>query len=320
MYDRDYNLSMKHIFVRFGSFVSIVMCGLLVLSSVASAVTYPVRPSAQMVYDQDGKYYYVYYSPGTNYSDPRLKYIGDPAVLGYYTSRGRKAYAITNAERVTYTLHDHGLGIPCGQPVRTPDKKIYYMEPLQWPPGAQDQADPVFSYGENFGYYEQLLNLSPSYNALDAASRIIQKYGFTSITGLPIGSGLSAGTPIINCMIVNQSGTPDYYRVFRHRTPEGIEVERKMKINTPEMLSLWSNYNKNAIIMDITSLPNVGSVKMPPSLLARTITDPNVYFTDDEGYKVIIPTIESFKALGFNISDVTFVSQSTIDSTPTSSH
>ncbi len=275
------------------------------------------KPSGMIVKDENNSYYYTYYLPGTGYSEQRLKYIGQSQVLDYYLKRGRKVYPITNAERSFYTIHNHGLGMPCGQPVRDNNQKIYFMEPLGWPPGAQDQADPVFSYSENFGKEVQYVNWS--YPGATGAHHqdILKTVGYTQIQGVPIGGGLIYPFGVPNCVIVKQSGTGDYYRVVRHQQPDGTEIERKMKIATPEMLNLWANFNNYTYQTDITSLPNAGNVKMPPGLLVRTVADPTIYFTDDEGQKVLIPTLSRFTELGFSVNDVTFVSQSTIDSTPT---
>ncbi len=280
-----------------------------------------VRPSGMIVQDSGGAYYYTYYTPGTSYSDPRLKYIGHGEVLSYYQNRNRKAYTITDTEKSGYTVHNHNLTFPCGEAARDQYGKIAFFEPLGWPPGAQDQGDPVFSYAENFPQYVGFVNWDHSGSTGSHHQDILKESGYNQIStvdGLPEGvtGGIYPGG-VPNCVIVKQTNSPDYYRVFRHQTPTAVEVERKVKIQTPEILDLWTNFNSYTYETDITSLPSVGSAKMPPGLLVRTIANSNVYFTDDEGYKVLIPTQAKFDELGFNPGDVTIVEQSTLNTTPT---
>lgn len=287
-------------------------------SSVVQAAT-TVRPSGMIVKDEDGKYYYTYYTPGSSYSDARLKYIGQPEVLKYYLDRGRNAYSITNAERSAYTIHNHNLSLPCGEAMRDKEGRIAFFEPLGWPPGAQDQADAVFSFAENFPQYVGYVNWTYPGRFDSHHQNILKEYGYHQVASY--SNILSKGiypTGVPNCVIVRQTGTGDYYRVFRHQTPDSIEVERKMKIPTPEMLNLWKGFNSYTYEnVDIASLPDVGNVKMPPGLLVRTPSNPTVYFTDDEGDKVVIPTFAKFTELGFQLRDVTYVNQSTLESSVT---
>lgn len=272
------------------------------------------RPSGMIVRDDNGSYYYTYYSPGTDYSDPRLRYIGQTEVLNYYLERGRKAYSISQTEKAQYTIHNHNLTLPCGEAVRDADGRIAFLEPLGWPPGQQDQADPVFSYSENFAYYVPYVNWDYPNPSGGHHQDILKESGYNqlpAISSLIQDSIYPFGVP--NCVIVKQSGTPDYYRVFRHRHPDAIEIERKMRITTPEVLRLWTNFNSYTYETDITSLPNVGDATLPPGLLVRTVANPMVYFTDDEGYKVEIPTMAKFTELGFSVNDVKFVTQATLD-------
>ena len=248
-----------------------------------------------------------------------MKYIGQSQVLDYYLKRGRKAYPITNAERATYTIHDHNLSLPCGEAACDNQGRIAFFGPLGWPPGAQDQADPTFSYAENFPEYVGYLPPRDVPGLYDYQHILLQDgwNNIAAVDGLTVTPDGIEPLGIPNCVIVKQTGTGDYYRVFRHRTPDAVEVERKMKIPTVEMLLLWQNFNTYAYQADITSLPDVGNVRMPPGLLVRTTTNATVYFTDDEGRKVLIPNQATFSALGFSASDVTFVSQGALDSTPT---
>ncbi len=308
---------------RLGRIILSLVMALMIQSLLSTHVTVSaaglVRPSGMIVRDEDGKYYYVYYLPGTNYSDPRLKYIGQAEVLDYYMSRGRRAYNITNAEKAGYTVHNHVLNVPCGEAVRDNEGRIAFLEPLGWPPGAQDQADSIFSFAENFAYYVPYVNWDYPARTNSHHQNILKEYGYNqlpAISSLIEPSIYPFGIP--NCAIVKQTGTNDYYRVFRHQQPDATEIERKMKIPTPEMLNLWKNFNSYAYIdVDITSLPNVSNVKMPPGLLVRTVDTSNVYFTDDEGNKVLIPTLDKFVELGFALSDVTYVQQSTLDASST---
>lgn len=302
------------------SVASTILTGLLLalplpmIGGRAGAASLETRPSGMIVRDDNGSYYYTYYSPGTDYSDPRLKYIGQAEVLNYYLQRGRKAYSITQTEKAKYTIHNHNLNLPCGEAVRDKDGKIAFLEPLGWPPGQQDQADPVFSYSENFAYYVPYVNWNYPVPSGSHHQDILKQSGYNqlpAISSITQDSIYPFGVP--NCVIVKQTGTPDYYRVFRHRQPDAVEVERKMRITTPEVLRLWTNFNSYTYETDITSLPNVGDATLPPGLLVRTVANPMVYFIDDEGYKVEVPTMAKFTELGFSVSDVKFVTQATLD-------
>jgi hypothetical protein len=301
------------------SAVALTFSAQLVVAAPSFASPSVVRPSGMIVKDENGAYFYVYYTPGTGYADPRLKYIGQPQVLDYYLKRGRKAYPITNAERATYTIHNHNLSLPCGEAARDNNGTIGFFGPLEWPPGAQDQADPIFSYAENFPEYVGYL-APKDVPGLPHYEHILLEDGWNNIAavdGLAVSEAGINPLGIPNCVIVKQSGTGDYYRVFRHMTQDGVEVERKMHIPTVEMLGLWRNFNSYVYETDITSLPDVGNVRMPPGLLVRSTANATVYFTDDEGRKVLIPTQAIFDSLGFSAGDVTFVSQGALDSTPT---
>lgn len=275
------------------------------------------RPSGMIVYDDYGKYYSVYYVPGSNYTTPHLRYIGQPEVLNYYLSLGQKAYYLSAEEKSQYTIYNHGLSLPCGEALRDKDGKIMFMEPLT----GFDQTKSAFSYSENFAYHVPYFN---DYGYGGHEQRIFQQSGYTQLASVvsPINTTYPSGVP--NCAIVKQSGTADYYRVARrldHSVPghEGspVSVQSKMKIGSAEVLNLWTNFNSYTYETDITSLPNVGYAALPPGKLVRTTLNPSVYFTDDEGLKVYIPSVWDFDRLGFSVNDVTYVSQSTLDAAPT---
>lgn len=281
-----------------------------------------VRPSGMILKDSSGRYYYTYYPPGSNYTGPRLKYIGHGEVLSYYLNRGRSVQNISDSEKISYTIHNHNLSFPCGETARDNDGRIAFYEPLGWPPGAQDQGDTTFSYTENFPRYVSWVNWSYTYRTGTHYQDILRENAYNQISiidGLP-ENGIESGIwpyGIPNCVIVKQINSNDFYRVFRHRTQIGLNIERKAKIQTPEMLDLWLNYNSYFYEADITALPNIGSAKMPPGLLVRTLDNTNVYFTDDEGQKVYIPNITKFTELGFKPNSIKFVLQSTLNTTPT---
>lgn len=268
------------------------------------------RPSGMIVYDDYGKYYSVYYVPGSNYTTPHLRYIGQPEVLNYYLSLGQKAYYLSAEETSQYTIYNHGLGLPCGEALRDKDGKIMFMEPLT----GFDQTNSAYSYSENFAYYVPYF--TPSSEG-GHEQRIVERYGYTQLASmvLPINTVQPSGVP--NCAIIKQPGTQDYYRVSRRIADGSLYVQQKQKIGSAEVLNLWTNFNSYTYETDITSLPNVGYTSLPPGKLVRTTLNPSVYFTDDEGFKVYIPSIWDFDRLGFSANDVTYVSQSTLDAAPT---
>lgn len=269
------------------------------------------RPSGMILRDESGNHYYTYFSPGSGYSKPKLRYIGQADVLDYYLQRGRKVYAISNTEKATYTMHNHGLTLPCGEAVRDGDGRIAFMEPLN----TQDQADGNVANSENFAYYVPYVNWGYPGDIGDAHHQnILKRSGYnqvSAISSLLEETIFPAGVP--NCTIVKQKGTSDYYRVFRHQEGFATSIQRKMKIGNAEILNLWLNYNTHTYEADITSLPDIGDVALPPGLLVRTLESPYVWFIDDEGKKIGVQTAEDFSALGFTARDVTYVSQETLD-------
>ena len=269
------------------------------------------RPSGMIVRDENGNHYYTYYSPGTGYKTPKLRYIGQADVLKYYVDRGRKVYSITNTEKAAYAMHNHGLTLPCGEAVRDGDGRIAFMEPLS----AEDQANSVYAHSENFAYYVPFVNWDyPGYIDDAHHQNILKQSSYTQVSAI---SSLLEETifpwGVPNCTIVKQKGTSDLYRVFRHQESYGTSTQRKMKIGNVEILNLWLNYNTHTYEADITSLPDVGDVALPPGLLVRTPESPSVWFIDDEGKKISVQTAEDFSALGFTARDVTYVSQETLN-------
>lgn len=299
--------------------LAVLVLPLFISTNKTSAAGVPtfMRPSGMIVYDSQGRYYYTIYTPGTNYADPRLRYIGQAEVLDYYQQRGRKAYLISDAEKANYTIHDHNLALPCGEPVRDRDGRIAFLEPLGWPTGQEDQHAPNFSYSENFPYYvPRISNYTQGSDAHYLGILEKAKVNQLSFPIVPINSIYPTGIP--NCAIVKQVGSLDYYRVARHVSMFGY-VATKVKFFTPELLGLWIGYNTYAYEADLSGLYEYSgaTVTLPPGILLRTTEDPTVYFIDDEGYKVVIPTQQKFDELGFSPLDVMYVSQSTLDASKT---
>lgn len=296
--------------------LAVLVLPLFIGINQANAVSTPTykRPSGMIVRDSNNNYYYTYYTPGAGFGTPKLRYIGQADVLDYYLQRGRQVYTISNTEKATYTMHNHGLTLPCGEAVRDDDGRIAFMEPLS----TQDQADGNVASSENFAYYVPFVNWDyPGYIDDAHHQNILKGSGYnqvSAISSLLEETIFPFGVP--NCTIVKQQGTSDYYRVFRHQQDYSTSVQRKMKIGSAEILDLWLNYNTHTYEADITALPNVGGASLPPGLLVRTEDSPIVYFVDDQSKKVRINTIEEFNALGFGANDVTYVSQAVLDTAP----
>lgn len=295
------------------------MAGLGLLSGAALATTYPggeiVRNGAT------GAYFLIYHAPGTNYGSQSKRYIGSSDVLNFYLRQRsiKHVPTVTPADLASTPDFNHGLTLPCGEWARDrASGRMYVMQPGDL---NGDQSTPPFAYSSNFVQFVQGVPPNNPY-----LSEIVRTVSPTAINE-PAGASFdNRYHDIPQCTIVKQAGSQDYYRVVGVTAfdPGAPNNERhsfaKSKIDTPELLSQWLHYNTFAMTADLTSLPSVTAAGMIPGLLVRSTTDPTVYFTDDEGAKVPIPTLATFYGLGFNTADVQFVGQSALDHTPTATH
>lgn len=297
------------------STLSLLFVVLLLGGGSASALN---LPSGEIGCDNSSgqNCYMIYLSPG---GSTYKKYIGSPSVRAYYNPVTANSFDpqpafneanFTGMDLSSYTTYNWNLGLPSGTIVGDKSNgKIYILEPIASDADEGNGAG-AFSYSNVFPLYVPALNTSTLSN-LVTASRITWLPSVANVLGNTVdGNVLPAGT------IVKQTGTNDFYRLTGYVSTDGSHNTKKQYIATPELLNLWLMRNHFYITADVSGYSSVGSAGMPPSLLVRTIADPTIYFTDDNGHKQQIQSAADFGTLGFSTQGVRYVQQSTLDSTP----
>lgn len=263
---------------------------------------------------------YMIYRP--THADSVKKYIGHPEVRFTYNplvnNPVRAEARAKQSQMDAYPTFNWNLGMPCGSLVGDlRDGKIYVMEPID------STGDPMRAqfglgvYSNVFPHYVPSLS-TPTLQQIVQPDRIRWVSAVDNVLGVT-----TDGRSLPPCTIVHRAGTPDYYMTTGHMELDGLKEPGRIYIGTPEILDFW--IERIGFYVEVTSGLNLypigwGGIGPPPGMLFRTIEDPTVYFSGDDGYLWRINSKEDAQLLGFVTADgfwnadVHYVSQSLIDS------
>lgn len=260
----------------------------------------------------------VYRPPGGSQGK---RYIGSTEVRRYYNPINPTAFdpnPVVNEASTDYSnlgpypTYNWNLGLPCGSVVGDIRNKNQYIIEPQARDGDAGSGAGNFSYSNAFAFHIQGIT-TPVLEQVAKPEHITWLPAVDNV----LGNAPTDGRTLPACTLVHQTGTNDFYRLTGWMATDGRHESKKAYIGNNELLNLWLARTHFWVDADLSSYASATPVSLPPGLLVRTVDNPTIYFTDDNGYKQQIQSIEDFTALGFKTSGVRYVSQATLDSTPT---
>lgn len=216
------------------------------------------------------------------------------------------------------------VDLPCGQIAQdNSNNRLFMVENVNDPASPFDPDK--FNYSDAREMWIPNLN-DPTLRYIVTRPGAIKHYSRISASaqqdayGGPHGGGPQISSESLpTCLIVNQTGTNEFYRITGYYpwNSVGVRVSKKSYIGNNELLNLWLTRNGSFISADLTALPSDPPAVIPPAMLVRSVSDPQVYFIDDHGEKWAIASKADFDKLGFTVNDVNYLSDSTLMSMPT---
>ena len=253
-----------------------------------------------------GACYMIYFDPASNPYDPNTtmykKYIGQPATLGAYLKIGPESFpaypygagVLHSGYYPTYAL---GLNAPCGTIVGDKSTgEIYISQPYD-EYGDQGDDPTTFAYSDTYLFKVPAIN-TDSLRAYIKPERIIWVPKVVSEVPNLVNDGFS----LPSCTIVKQSGTNSFYRLTGYVDEGGRHNVRKQYITNTDTLNMWLAWTNYYIDADISFYPSTRNAPLPPGLLVGARDSSTIYFTDDLGNKVLIPSMDRIAYLGYGLA------------------
>lgn len=227
------------------------------------------------------------------------KYIGQTQTLASYLKVGPESlpgypFGTGLLNNGYYPQYPLGVNMPCGTIVG--DKatgEIYISQPYDTY-GDQGDAPDTFAYSDTFLFKVPALNTA-SLRAYVQPNRIVWLPRITSDVPNLINDGFSLPT----CTIVKQQGSSAFYRLTGYVDGAGRHNIRKQYISNVDTLNMWLAWTPYYLEADISYYPQTRNAPLPPGLLVSSRSGGAIYFTDDLGYKVQIPSMEVLSNLGY---------------------